>query len=158
MLRNSIGRRFQRGWIGASFIASLSFFSKIIQYITVLALNDNLNCYFNSANLYHNYFMDYSISAFLVYQFLHRWLSKIILKLNLTLGNQELLLNLTSTQLRLRAQKYSLFLCLFGLFTDTFLHFKRKQLILASINNNHDCPYALSDDDLILLKRLVKAQ
>jgi len=52
-----------------------------------------------------------------------------------------------------------MFLCLAGLLFESFLRFKRQQLILASIDTaTGRCPYILRAEDLALLETVVRAQ
>lgn len=67
-------------------------------------------------------------------------------------------MDIRTTDIKLKAQKYTLFLCLFGLFFDTYLDLKRKNLILQSLKGE-ECPYILdSDDDLEYLRTILKSK
>jgi hypothetical protein len=49
-------------------------------HLNFLAINELVYLYFDTGNLYHNFFVDYSISASIVYFTLHRWLSNSFFK------------------------------------------------------------------------------
>ena len=78
-MKNDLAKKFMKGWIGGTLISSFLFFSKK-QTLSIsnqynLAFTEGITAYFKNANIYHNYFMDYSISAYVVYQLIHRHLS-----------------------------------------------------------------------------------
>lgn len=58
--------------------------------------------------------------------------------------------NLPMSEIKSKAWKYSLLLCVSSLFFELFLKFQRRSLILNSLKNN-ECVYELDIEDLELL-------
>ena len=72
------GVSFRRTWTVASCAASLAFFCKRVTKLSA-ALNEVAYRYFETSEIYHNPFIDCSVSAFTVYKVLHQWLRKLLL-------------------------------------------------------------------------------
>lgn len=77
---------------------------------TFFTLNEVLGRYFEATDIYHNFFTDYSLSAFAIYKVLHPYLR-----------GHELLQTYTTLQIKDKAQKYCLILCLFGLGYELYI-------------------------------------
>ncbi|TNV73960.1 hypothetical protein FGO68_gene9137 [Halteria grandinella] len=135
----SLSRQFKKAWFTVSLTCSLAFFS----------LNELAHWYFERSDFYHNYFTDYTISAYAVYRGLHPYLRR-----------HEMLQEYTTLQIRDKAQKYCLIICLIGLTMECYLALKRQSLILASLklDDANICPYLLKDTDMLLLKRMIVAK
>jgi hypothetical protein len=56
--------------------------------------------------------------------------------------------------IREKSQKYCLLLCLFGLFFETYIKFKRQALIMTSLQKDY-CPYILNAEDLEFMKKII---
>ncbi len=77
-MKNSPAKRFRKGWISVSFLASLAYFSKQLTLIIISGLSEMTCLYLDKAKIYHNFFIDNSVAAFGVNYVLHRWMSKYI--------------------------------------------------------------------------------